>query len=61
MSRAKHLTVDDLADRVQVPVRTVYDWNTRGTGPTYIRIGRYVRYREADVVAWENARLVENK
>lgn len=61
MSPDKHLTVEDFADRVGVPVQTVYDWNTRGLGPTYMRIGRYVRYRLTDVVAWENARLVENK
>lgn len=53
----KHLTVTGLADRMGVPKKTVYQWNYSGTGPRYIRVGRGVRYRVTDVVAWENARL----
>lgn len=58
MSRDKHLSVEELADRVGVPKATVYDWNYRRVGPRYIRIGRYARFRLADVVAWEKAREV---
>jgi excisionase family DNA binding protein len=55
----KHLTVEELAEREGVPVGTVHQWNSRGTGPAYMRIGRFVRYRLADVLAWEKTRLVE--
>lgn len=46
------LTVSDLARLAAVPVGTVYRWNSDGTGPAYVRVGRHVRYRPADVEAW---------
>ncbi len=57
----KHLTPADLAEREGVPLQTVYQWNSRGEGPRYMRIGRHVRYRLADVIAWENTRLVDQR
>ncbi|WP_372455493.1 helix-turn-helix transcriptional regulator [Nonomuraea sediminis] len=56
---AKHLTPEDLAERVGVPVSTVYQWNSRGGGPRFMRIGRYVRYKIADVNAWEESLYAE--
>jgi predicted DNA-binding transcriptional regulator AlpA len=53
-----HLTVEDLARREGVPVQTVYGWNKTRTGPPFMKIGRYARYRLADVIAWEKARTV---
>lgn len=49
----RHLTPEDLAERFGVPVKTIYDWNSKGTGPRYMKIGRHARYRPADVRAWE--------
>jgi len=57
----KHLTPGDLAEREGVPLKTVYQWNSKGTGPRYMKIGRHVRYRLADVIAWENERYAENR
>jgi predicted DNA-binding transcriptional regulator AlpA len=54
----QHLTIEQLAEREGVPAGTVRQWNSRGTGPQYMRIGRYVRYRLADVIAWEQSRTV---
>lgn len=54
--RVKHLTPKELADRESVPLQTVYKWNSEGTGPTYIRAGRHVRYRLPDVESWEDSR-----
>ena len=45
----------DVADYLGVPVGTVYQWRTRGTGPTGKRVGKYVRYRPEDVEAWYDA------
>ncbi|GAA4098806.1 helix-turn-helix domain-containing protein [Actinomadura miaoliensis] len=56
----KHLSIEDLAERYGVPVKTVYDWNSKGTGPRYMKIGRHVRYKLADVITWENARYADN-
>lgn len=55
----KHLTPGDLAEREGVPLKTVYQWNSTGAGPRYMKIGRHVRYRLADVIAWENERYAE--
>lgn len=55
---AKHLTVPELAERLTVPIETIYAWNRTGKGPTYIRVGRHVRYRLSDVTAWEDSRAV---
>ena len=50
---SRRLTVAQLCDRLQVKVDTVYQWNRRGTGPKFIRVGRHLRYRVSDVDAWE--------
>lgn len=56
MAPETFLTVDELAERYGVPVTTVYKWNQRRTGPRFLKIGpRHVRYRLADVIAWEKA------
>lgn len=57
----KYLTPEDLAERYGVPVKTVYAWNSEGTAPRRMRVGRHVRYKLADVIAWENARYAENR
>lgn len=56
-----HLTVEDLARREGVPVQTIYGWNKTGTGPRYLRIGRHVRYRLADVLKWEDSRYADTR
>jgi excisionase family DNA binding protein len=49
------LTIEQLADRLQVPVGTIRKWRAQGSGgPPGIRIGKYVRYRPSDVDAWLN-------
>jgi excisionase family DNA binding protein len=54
---SRYLTVQDLAERLRVPKRTVYDWNLRRVGPQFMKIGRHVRYRVADVEQWEKTRI----
>ena len=55
------MSPEDLADREGVPVPTVYQWRSRGTGPPGFRVGRHVRYRLADVVAWEEAQIAAGR
>jgi excisionase family DNA binding protein len=45
----------ELAEHLNVPVGTVYQWRYRGMGPRGIKVGRHVRYRESDVEAWLEA------
>lgn len=52
------LTIADLADRCRVSKKTVYRWNTEGTGPRRIGVGR-VRYRLSDVEKWEATREID--
>ncbi len=35
-----------------VPVGTLYQWRQKGTGPKAVRIGKHLRYRRSDVLAW---------
>ena len=45
-------TVRDVAEYLQVPVQTLYFWRSTGYGPKARRIGKYLRYRPDEVVAW---------
>ncbi len=46
------LTVQDLAAYLDVPVKTIYTWRHRNTGPRGFRMARHLRYRWADVEEW---------
>lgn len=53
------LTIEQLSDRLQIPVKTLRDWRYRGYGPPGVKIGPgrrgngALRYRLADVEKWE--------
>jgi excisionase family DNA binding protein len=49
------LSVNELAEYLGVPVRTIYDWRQTGHGPPGIRIGRHLKYAMSDVMAWIDA------
>mgnify|MGYP001571415582 FL=1 len=46
------LTLDDLAEYLQIPKRTIHAWRYRQEGPTAIKVGKHLRYRQSDVVDW---------
>lgn len=54
----QHLSPAGLAHREGVSIETVYAWNRDRRGPRYMKIGKHVRYRLSDVLAWENTRYV---
>lgn len=54
------MSVEDLAEYLGKPVKTIYEMNHRGTAPPRIRVGRHVRYRLADVEAWLSAHVVRD-
>jgi excisionase family DNA binding protein len=55
------MTVEELAEYLNVPVKTVYRWRLTGAGPRGARVGRYVRFRRADVDSWLERQLKEER
>ena len=53
-----YITRYELAGELRVKAQTLAAWACRGEGPTYVRVGRAVRYRRADVEVWLAARTV---
>ena len=41
-----------VAEHLGIPLRTLGQWRYLGTGPKFLKIGRHVRYRWADVEKW---------
>ena len=39
-----------------VSVLSLADWRTKGTGPSYVKVGRCVRYRLSDLETWLTSR-----
>jgi predicted site-specific integrase-resolvase len=52
------LTPDQVAERYQVSLDTLKEWRYRRRGPEFLRIGKRVRYREADLLRWEREQEV---
>ncbi len=55
------ITRKELAARTKIPHNTLNQWASRGKGPRYARFGSIVRYRLADVVAWEESQLGDDR
>lgn len=48
-------TPTELADQLHLSTSTLAQWRYKGTGPKFIKVGRKVLYRAADIHAWFNA------
>lgn len=46
------LNEKEAADLTGLAIRTLQAWRVRGEGPRFVKVGRAVRYRRRDVVAW---------
>ena len=53
-----YLTDEELAIELGIPKRTPGQWRYLGRGPTFVRVGRHVRYRRDDVDAWIDEQTV---
>ncbi len=51
-------TEADLASFMKKHPDTVRAWRINGIGPRHVRIGRSIRYRRDDVLAWLEANTV---
>lgn len=52
------LTTPELAAMLRVSRKMLASWRCTGQGPNWMMVGRLVRYRMEDVLAWQEARRV---
>jgi len=52
------LTVPETATYLGLAVSTLNKWRVYGGGPQFLKLGRSIRYRIADVEAWLENQLV---
>lgn len=45
----------EVAEYLGVPLKTIYVWQQKGTGPRFARVGKHLRARWSDVDAWLDA------
>ena len=53
------LTREQVAQRLQMPVKTVAEWGRAGYGPPYAVMGRHCRYPLDRLLEWEQALISE--
>lgn len=53
---AEFLNERQVADLLCQSVRTIQKWRVTGAGPAFYKLGRSVRYRRAEVIAWAESR-----
>ena len=55
-SLGDYLTVDELAEYLQLSKETIYHWRLEGIGPKATKLGKHLRYSRANVEAWLKSR-----
>lgn len=53
------LDTEAAADVLGLRPQTLNEWRCRRVGPSFAKLGRAVRYRYADLVAWIESQRVE--
>lgn len=48
----RFMTVQEVAELLQVPVSTVYHWAAYGQGPPSFKVGKHRRYKADAVAQW---------
>ena len=48
------------SDLLFLSVRTLQTWRCKGIGPAFVKAGRAVRYRRADLLAWIDLNTVRS-
>jgi hypothetical protein len=66
MLHSRHSTEPDVllcevqaARALSLSSRTLQSWRLRGVGPAFVRAGRAIRYRRADLDRWISENLVQ--
>lgn len=52
------LNVEELAAALDVPKENIYTLNKQGTGPSYFKVGRLIRYEREVVLKWLDSKTV---
>ncbi|WP_163372896.1 helix-turn-helix transcriptional regulator [Endozoicomonas acroporae] len=52
MKGLKLLNTAQVCELLGKAPQTLQNWRSIGTGPKFIKVGRDVRYREADIIEW---------
>ena len=55
------MSIDQLASYTGNPKNTLYYWRAQGSGPRGMKLGKYVRYRRADVQTWLDASVEQGR
>jgi predicted DNA-binding transcriptional regulator AlpA len=55
------LDVDQLSERWRLSRKTLYNKNSNGTGPPFVRLGGAVRYRLRDIEAYEASHIIDRQ
>ena len=58
MKTERGMTQTELAERWRLSEATLERWRTESAGPLFLKLGNQVRYRLADVEAFEEAALL---
>jgi len=48
----RYLTIDEVCDLTGLSRQTLAKMRCSGTGPAFMKLGRAIRYAEADLQAW---------
>lgn len=56
----EYLTTTQAAAYLGFSRKQLEHWRSAGCGPTYIKVGRHVRYRRGDLDAWMDERRLSN-
>lgn len=54
------LTEVQAAAVLSLSIRTLQAWRTKRSGPSFVRAGRAIRYRNRDLYAWMDANTVSS-
>jgi len=54
------LTTKEAADLLRIKETTLEQWRWSGRSPVFVKLGRCVRYRKADLEAFIEARVFES-
>lgn len=52
MAVIEWLSLEKIAEELDLPVGTLYSWRTRNLGPKGYKIGKHVRVKRADLDVW---------